>query len=166
MISSAISGLGEKGGSSRKAILKHIIASNKVLNTDEAKVQNRVRLAVKRMLAAKKLVPGSAKSAKGTNGSFKLADKPKIKKVKKLVAKKPKAKKATPKKKLHLRKKQLPKRKKQSQRNTQRRLSSNQLRRVGMLEKKLQTRRSNMLNLHPNVGISTSFNIYYFCIGI
>merc|ERR1719509_560350 len=98
MISSAISGLGEKGGSSRKAILKHIIASNKGLNTDEAKVQNRVRLAVKRMLAAKKLVPGSAKSAKGTNGSFKLADKPKIKKVKKLVAKKPKAKKATPKK--------------------------------------------------------------------
>merc|ERR1740129_2395831 len=103
MISSAISSLNEKGGSSRKAILKFLLANNKGLNTDVEKVQNRVRIAVKRMLAAKKLVPASSKSAKATNGSLKLApktDKPKVKKLKKPVAKK-----ATPKKKIALKKK-------------------------------------------------------------
>merc|ERR1712080_681271 len=101
MISAAIGGLKEKSGSSRKAILKYILANYKVGDNKE-KVQNRVRLAVKRMAAAKKLVPGRAKG-KGA-GCFKLAEKPKkakkVKKPKKKAAKKvkkakkPKAKKA------------------------------------------------------------------------
>merc|ERR1739848_710132 len=77
----------EKSGSSRKAILKYIVANYKV--GDAAKAQNRVRLAVKRMAAKKALVPGRAKG-KGA-GKFKLAEKPKK-------AKKPKKKKAPKKK--------------------------------------------------------------------
>merc|ERR1712083_839243 len=100
MIAAAITALKEKSGSSRSAILKYVLANYKVGDNKE-KVQNRVRLAVKRMAAAKKLVPGRAKG-KGA-GCFKLAEKPKkakkakkkaakkVKKVKK--AKKPKAKK-------------------------------------------------------------------------
>ena len=139
MISSAISGLAEKGGSSRKAILKHIIASNKGLNTDESKVQNRVRLAVKRMLAAKKLVPGSAKSAKGPNGSFKLAEKPKIMKVEKLVVKKPKAKKVTPKKKA------APKKKEAMQKKPVKKIVKQPVKRLPKQERKLQTRKSKLV---------------------
>merc|ERR1712051_214354 len=109
MISSAISSLNEKGGSSRKAILKFLLANNKGLNPDVEKVQNRVRIAIKRMLAAKKLLPASSKSAKGTNGSLKLApktDKPKVKKLKKPVAKKAALKKKSdPKKKVSPKKK-------------------------------------------------------------
>merc|ERR1739844_72348 len=103
--------LKEKSGSSRSAILKYVLANYKVGDNKE-KVQNRVRLAVKRMVTAKKLVPGRAKG-KGA-GCFKLAEKPKAakkakkpkkkaaKKVKKAPKKKPAkkaAKKAAPKKK-------------------------------------------------------------------
>merc|ERR1711977_643843 len=88
MITAAVAGLAEKGGSSRKAILKYIVANYKVGDNTE-KIQGNVRRAVKKMLAAKTLVPGSAKAARGVNGSVKLAEKPK--KAKK--AKKPKAKK-------------------------------------------------------------------------
>merc|ERR1711909_246623 len=89
MITTAIKKLADKKGSSRQAILKYVVANNKV---DAAKAAVRVRLALKKMLAAKKLVPAAAAGRKGA-GSFKLpAKEPKAKKAKK--AKKPKAKKA------------------------------------------------------------------------
>merc|ERR1712142_639561 len=90
MIAAAITALKERGGSSRKAILKYIVANNKV--ADAAKAQVRVKL------AAKKLVP--------VKGSFKLAKveevkKPKkVKKVVKKKAKKPKKAKKVVKKKV------------------------------------------------------------------
>merc|ERR1712126_5280 len=87
MIKTAIKALADKKGSSRQAILKYIVANNKV---DAAKAAVRVRLSLKKMLAAKKLVSAAA-GRKGA-GSFKLpAKEPKAKKPK---AKKPKAKKA------------------------------------------------------------------------
>merc|ERR1711962_879311 len=88
MIAAAIKALKERGGSSRAAILKYILANNKIADT--AKAQVRAKLAIRKMLAAKKLVP--------VKGSFKLAKeapKPKKKKVvKKKKPKKPAAKKA------------------------------------------------------------------------
>merc|ERR1711862_574152 len=87
MITAAVKGLADKKGSSRQAILKYIVANNKV---DAAKAAVRVRLSLKKMLAAKKLVSAAAAGKKGA-GSFKLpAKEPKAKKPK---AKKPKAKK-------------------------------------------------------------------------
>merc|ERR1711982_226601 len=84
MITAAIKALGDKKGSSRQAILKYVVANNKV---DAAKAAVRVRLALKKMIAAKKVVAAAAAGKKGA-GSFKLpAKEPK--------AKKPKAKKAT-----------------------------------------------------------------------
>merc|ERR1712000_145200 len=84
MIAAAIKALKERGGSSRAAILKYILANNKI--ADAAKAQVRAKLAIRKMLAAKKLVP--------VKGSFKLAkEEPKPKKAKKVVKKKP-AKKA------------------------------------------------------------------------
>merc|ERR1712080_101941 len=86
MITTAIKKLADEKGSSRQAILKYVVANNKV---DAAKAAVRVRLSLKKMLAAKKLVPAAAAGRKGA-GSFKLpAKEPKAKK-----AKKPKAKKA------------------------------------------------------------------------
>merc|ERR1712172_267646 len=92
MIAAALKGLKERGGSSRQAILKHVVANNKV---DAAKAAVQVRLALKRGLAKGTLAKARA-SGKGA-GKFKLvpvkakkAKKPK--KVRK--AKKPKAKKA------------------------------------------------------------------------
>merc|ERR1712140_63192 len=92
MITSAIKKLADKKGSSRQAILKYIVANNKV---DAAKAAVRVRLALKKMVSA------AAAGKKGA-GSFKLpakepkakkpkAKKPKAKKSKKPAAKKPKA---------------------------------------------------------------------------
>merc|ERR1712083_552727 len=86
MIAAALKGLKERGGSSRQAILKHVVANNKV---DAAKAAVQVRLALKRGLAKGTLVKARA-SGKGA-GKFKLVP-VKAKKVKK--AKKPKAKKA------------------------------------------------------------------------
>merc|ERR1711937_1036931 len=84
MIAAALKGLGDKKGSSRQAILKYVVANNKV---DAAKAAVRVRLALAKMVAA------AAAGKKGA-GSFKLAAAPKKeKKVKKPKAKKPKAKK-------------------------------------------------------------------------
>merc|ERR1739844_207722 len=89
MITAAIRALGDKKGSSRQAILKYVVANNKV---DAAKAAVRVRLALKKMIAAKKVVAAAAAGKKGA-GSFKLPAKaPKVKKAKK--PKKPKAKKA------------------------------------------------------------------------
>merc|ERR1712080_729735 len=68
MITTAIKKLADKKGSSRQAILKYVVANNKV---DAAKAAVRVRLALKKMLAAKKLVPAAAAGRKGA-GSFNL----------------------------------------------------------------------------------------------
>merc|ERR1711962_1307536 len=90
MITAAVKGLADKKGSSRQAILKYVVANNKV---DAAKAAVRVRLALKKMVAAKKLVSAAAAGNKGA-GSFKLpAKEPKAKtpKAKKPKAKKPKA---------------------------------------------------------------------------
>merc|ERR1711953_1232009 len=82
--------LKDRTGSSRAAILKHIVANNKV---DAAKAATQVRLALKRGVAKGAL---KMASAKGKNaGSYKLV---KVEKPKK-VTKKPAAKKAAPKKK-------------------------------------------------------------------
>ena len=92
MIAAAIKGLGDKKGSSRQAILKYVVANNKV---DAAKAAVRVRLALKKMIESKKVVAAAAAGKKGA-GSFKLPaaeKKPKAEKVKKPKAKKP-AKKA------------------------------------------------------------------------
>merc|ERR1712061_401575 len=52
MITAAIKGLKDKKGSSRQAILKYIVANNKV---DAAKAGVRVKLALRKMVAAKKV---------------------------------------------------------------------------------------------------------------
>merc|ERR1712048_7230 len=86
MITAAIKALGDKKGSSRQAILKYVVANNKV-DADKAAV--RVRLALKKMVEAKKIVAAAAAGKKGA-GSFKLPAKaPAEKKVKKPAAKKP-----------------------------------------------------------------------------
>merc|ERR1712123_248541 len=87
MIAAAITALKDRTGSSRQAILKHVVANNKV---DAAKAAVQVRLALKRgvVKGALKMARASGKGA----GSFKLVKVVKPKKVKK--AKKPKAKKA------------------------------------------------------------------------
>merc|ERR1719266_2672064 len=93
MIAAAIKGLKERSGSSRQAILKHVVANNKV---DAAKAAVQVRLALKRGLAKGTLKKARA-SGKGA-GKYRLvavkAKKPKKKKAKKPKNKKPKAKKA------------------------------------------------------------------------
>ena len=88
MIAAAIKGLGDKKGSSRQAILKYVVANNKV-DADKAAV--RVKLALRKLIASKKVVAAAAAGKKGA-GSFKLpAKEPKAKKPKAKKAKKPKA---------------------------------------------------------------------------
>merc|ERR1711892_233393 len=90
MIAAAIKGLGDKKGSSRQAILKYVVANNKV---DAAKAAVLVRRALAKLIAAKK-GSGSFKLAAVEKKAVK-AKKPKAKKVvKKKPAKKPAAKKA------------------------------------------------------------------------
>jgi len=89
MITTAVGKLAEKKGSSRKAVLKYIVANNKI--ADEAKAARRVNTALRKLVAAKKV-----ENLKGTSGKFRLPKaepKPKkvIKKPKKPAAKKPKA---------------------------------------------------------------------------
>merc|ERR1712106_26040 len=86
MIATAITALKSRTGSSRQAILKYIVANNKV---DAAKAAVQVRLALKRGV-----VKGALKVAKAAGkgaGSFKVVKVEKPKKVKKV--KKPAAKK-------------------------------------------------------------------------
>merc|ERR1712106_1088955 len=86
MIATAITALKSRTGSSRQAILKYIVANNKV---DAAKAAVQVRLALKRGV-----VKGAFKMAKAAGkgaGSFKVVKVEKPKKVKKV--KKPAAKK-------------------------------------------------------------------------
>ena len=97
MIITSIAALKERKGSSRQAILKHIVANYKVKDN----ASTHVKQALKRGVAS-----GALKQVKGTgaSGSFKLADnigkkkaaakKPAAKKAKKPAAKKPAAKKA------------------------------------------------------------------------
>ena len=103
MIAKAITALKERGGSSRQAILKYIVAHFKVgsnLNTVNAHLKSALKNGVKN---------GSLKQAKGTGaaGSFRLGDKkpaakkakkPKAAGEKKAKAKKPRAKKTGEKK--------------------------------------------------------------------
>merc|ERR1712243_43800 len=86
MIQAAIKELKEKKGSSRKAIIKVIIAKYKV-GSDEKKVANRVRLALKKGVTAKKLV-----NLKGASGRYKKATKAEKPKTPKKAAKPKKAK--------------------------------------------------------------------------
>merc|ERR1711931_341037 len=95
MIATAVAALKERTGSSRQAILKYIIAHNKV--GDEKTAAVHLKLALKRGVAS-----GALKQVKGVgaSGSFKLvkaekpAAKPKKAAPKKAAAKKPAAKKA------------------------------------------------------------------------
>merc|ERR1712020_257395 len=92
MILTAIKALKERGGSSRQAILKYVVANNKV---DAAKAAGPLKLALRKALAAGTIV--KAKAAGKGAGKFKAGkvEKPKkVKKVKKPKAKKPAAKKA------------------------------------------------------------------------
>merc|ERR1711950_85694 len=88
MIAAAITALKDRTGSSRAAILKHIVANNKV---DAASAAVQVRLALKRGVAkgALKTAAASGKKAKKP-AAKKAAKKPAAKKA----AKKPAAKKA------------------------------------------------------------------------
>merc|ERR1712158_101287 len=79
MIVAAIKALKDKKGSSRQAILKYVVANNKVADADKAAV--RVKLALRKLAAAKKAAKPKAKKAA----------KPKA--AKKPAAKKPAAKK-------------------------------------------------------------------------
>merc|ERR1712210_396385 len=63
MIATAIKALKERNGSSRQAILKYIVANNKI--GDAAKAQVRVRVALKKMITAKKVVAGGAAGKEG-----------------------------------------------------------------------------------------------------
>merc|ERR1712025_1129935 len=99
MIAAAVAALKERSGSSRQAILKYIIAHNKV--GDEKTAAVHLKLALKRGVAS-----GVLKQVKGVgaSGSFKLvkaekpAAKPKKAAPKKTAAKKPSAKKTATKK--------------------------------------------------------------------
>merc|ERR1711974_259068 len=96
MILTAINALKERGGSSRQAILKYVVANNKV---DAAKAAGPLKLALRKALAAGTIVKAKA-AGKGV-GKFKAGKVEKPKKVKKVKkpkkvkkAKKPAAKKA------------------------------------------------------------------------
>ena len=94
MIAAALKGLKERGGSSRQAILKYIVANYKV---DAAKAAVHLRMALKRGVDAATIVKAK-ESGKGA-GKYKLGKVEKPKKVKKVKkAKKPKAKKPAAKK--------------------------------------------------------------------
>merc|ERR1711977_89286 len=99
MILTAIKALKERGGSSRQAILKYVVANNKV---DAAKAAGPLKLALRKALAAGTIV--KAKAAGKGAGKFKAGKVEKPKKVKKVkkptkkAAKKPAAKKPAAKK--------------------------------------------------------------------
>ena len=97
MITSAIRSLKDRKGSSRQAILKHVLANNKVGN-ELNKINSRVKMALRAGIKS-----GSFKQVRGTgaSGSFRLgekltnsADKPKTTKTARKVVKKPALKKA------------------------------------------------------------------------
>ncbi|XP_005104430.1 histone H1-delta-like [Aplysia californica] len=87
MVAAAISALKERGGSSRQAILKYIMANYKVGDNPTA-INARLKTALKAGVKS-----GTLKQAKGTGaaGSFRLGEKKVEKKPAKKVAKKPKS---------------------------------------------------------------------------
>lgn len=87
MIAKAITSLKERGGSSRQAILKHIMANFNV-GKDGNQINAHLKQALKRGVAK-----GTLKQAKGTgaSGSFRLGDKKASPKKKAVKAKKPKS---------------------------------------------------------------------------
>ena len=85
MISAAINGLKERGGSSRPAILKYIMANYNI--ADAAKAQVSTKLAIRKMLAAENIIQ--------VKGSFKI---PKVEKAIKPKPAKPETKKPASKK--------------------------------------------------------------------
>merc|ERR1712158_179164 len=89
MILTAIKALKERGGSSRQAILKYVVANNKV---DAAKAAGPLKLALRKALAAGTIV--KAKAAGKGAGKFKAGKVEKPKKVKKVKKPKKPAKKA------------------------------------------------------------------------
>merc|ERR1711962_1253610 len=93
MIIEAIQSMNEKKGSSRPAILKYIVANNKV---DPATIANRVRQNIRKLSEAKKIVAGSNVAGRKGAGSFKGAAAPekRMKTGKNIVKKKRRAKKA------------------------------------------------------------------------
>ena len=87
MITAAIKGLADKKGSSRQAILKYVVANNKV---DATKAAVRVKLALRKMVVAKKVVAAAA-GKKGAR-SFKLpAKEPKAKRSPRLRSQRPRS---------------------------------------------------------------------------
>ena len=94
MVKAAISSLKERGGSSRAALLKYIMANFQV-GSDAKVVNTHLKIALKNGVKN-----ASLKQAKGTgaSGSFKLGEKPKVEKKPK-AKKAPKPKAAKPKKK-------------------------------------------------------------------
>ena len=86
MIATAIRNLKERKGSSRQAILKHIMASYKV-GSEVNKINSRVKMALRAGIKS-----GTFKQIKGTgaSGSFRLGEKTTTKSVKPKMAKKPK----------------------------------------------------------------------------
>ena len=69
MSAAAIKGLGDKKGSSRQAILRHVVTNNKV---DADKAALRVKLDLRKLIAPKKVVATAADGKKGA-GIYKLA---------------------------------------------------------------------------------------------
>ena len=89
MVVDAVKNLANRRGSSRQAILKYVVANNKV---DAVKAPHRVKLALAKLIETKEIVPAAVAGRKGA-GSFKLGKKEKVKKAKQPKAKKPAAKK-------------------------------------------------------------------------
>merc|ERR1712029_406962 len=87
----AITGLKDRSGSSRQAILKYVMANYKV-GTDASKVSRQLQLALKKAVAGGALKAAAPAGRKGA-GSYRLGEKPKAEKKKK-PAKKPAVKKA------------------------------------------------------------------------
>ena len=96
MVQQALAALKERGGSSRQAVLKYIVANFKV-GTDESVVNTHLKMALKAGVKS-----GSLKQSKGTgaSGSFRIGEKPKKAETKKPKAPKAKKAAAAPKKKV------------------------------------------------------------------
>merc|ERR1711973_423170 len=92
MIAASIKALKERNGSSRQAILKYIVANYKV--GDASKAQTRVKIALRKMVEAKKIEAGGASGKKGAGCSKLVAAAKPAEKSKKAAVKKPKVKKA------------------------------------------------------------------------
>merc|ERR1712147_59863 len=100
-MAAAIKGLGDKKGSSRQAILKYVVANNKVDAAKEPKAKKAKKVKKPKAKKVKKAKKPAAKKAKKPKKAAKkpAAKKPAAKKAAKKPAAKKAAKKAAPKKK-------------------------------------------------------------------